>query len=191
MDMKYLITLPLMALAFAASGNAQTTKTVTIEKPKGTATKTVTRDKEAGTLVVDGSATRNSDGATATRHRERTKTEDGVSGSGSQTGFNGKTRSYEYDRTRTDNGFTTTGSATDKQGRAYEYDAYGRKTETGRESERNVTRDGEQVYNRRASVARVDGEVQRNVTTVRDPSFKPRNARPLAPRKAVRRGRKG
>jgi hypothetical protein len=179
MDMKYLIAqrlaiMPLVALAFTVSANAETTKTTTIEN-----------------LTVDATATRNSDGATATHSRERIKTEDGVSGSGSQTGFNGKTRSYEYDRTRTEDGFTTTGSATDKQGRSYEYDASGRKTETGRESERNVTRDGDQVYNRKASVARVDGQVQRDVTTVRDPSFKPRNARPLGPRKALRKGRGG
>lgn len=172
--MKTLITLPLFALALVTSAHAQTSKTTTIEKPKGTATKTVIRDN--GNLTVDATATRASDGATAIRTRERTKTEDGVSGSGSQTGFNGKTRSYEYDRTRTEDGFTTTGSATDKQGRAYEYDAYGRKTETGRENSRTVLRDGAQVYNRTGSANRADGQIQRDVHVTRDPSFKPRKS---------------
>lgn len=186
--MKYLIITPLVALAFAASVNAQTTRTVTVEKPKGTVTKTTTRDE--GSLTVDATATRASDGATASHHRERTRTEDGVSGAGSQTGFNGQTRSYEYERTRTDDGFTTTGSATDRQGREYEYDAFGRRTETGRESGRTVTRDGEQVYNRTASVNRVDGQIQRDVSVVRDPSFKPLKALPLRPGKELRKGRR-
>ncbi len=183
--MKYLIALPLAALAFAASANAQTSKTVTVEKPKGSVTKTVTRDE--GNLTVNAIATRASDGATATHNRERTKTEDGVSGSGSQTGFNGKTRSYEYDRVRTEDGFTTTGSATDKQGRNYEYDAYGRKTETGRENSRTVLRDGEQVYNRTGNVSRADGQVTRDVSVTRAQDFRPKKALPLRPGKALKR----
>ncbi len=185
--MKYWIALPLLALATTGVANAETTKTVTIEKPKGTATKTVTRDKEAGTLVVDASATRASDGATATRHRERARTEDGVSGSGNSTGFDGRTSNYEYDRVRTEDGFTTTGSATDRQGRNYEYDAYGRKTDTGRENSRTITRDGDQVYNRTGNVSRVDGQIKRDVSVTRDPSFRPRNARPQRSDRTPRR----
>ena len=78
------------------------------------------------------------------------------------------------------------GSTSDKQGRAYEYDANGRKTDTGRENSRNVTRDGVQVYNRTGRVARTDGQIRRDVSVTRDPSFKPRKARPLGPRKGRR-----
>lgn len=185
--MKYLIALPLAALALTVSANAQTTTTNTIEKPKGSATRTVTRDD--GNLSVDGTVTRASDGATATWERDRIRTEDGVSGSGSSTGFNGQTRSYEYDRTRTGDGFTTTGSATDRQGRTYEYDAYGRKTETGRENSRTVTRDGEQVYNRTGNVSRVDGQVQRDVSVTRAQDFRPKKARAARPGKSLKRAR--
>lgn len=182
---KQLLVGPFVALAMATSANAQTTKTTTIETPKGTATKTITRDD--GHMTVEGTRTRASDGATATVSRERTRTEDGVSGSGTQTGFNGQTRSYEFERKRTEDGFTATGTGTDRQGRTYEHDAYGRKTETGRESGRTVLRDGEQVYSRTASATRVDGQIKRDVSVVRDPSFKPRRDRTHTPRRPNRR----
>ena len=76
------------------------TRTVTIDTPRFEGSRTVTRDREAGTLVRDAELTRRSDGATATRHYERQRTETGFTASGTATGFNGGTRSFEVTRTR-------------------------------------------------------------------------------------------
>jgi hypothetical protein len=174
MDMKYLITLPLIAFALAGAVQAEPkTRTSTFDGPNASSTKTTVHDKEAGTFTSDRDITRKSDGATASVNRERQRTENGVSGSGSATGFNGKSASYEYDRTRTDSGFATTGTATDRKGRSYEYDAYGRKTDTGREASRTVNRDGAQIYNRTDNVTHSGGTVSRNTNVTRDSSFKP------------------
>jgi hypothetical protein len=178
MEMKYLIALPLGALAFVGVAQAEPkTRTTTFDGPNATSTKTTVRDRHAGTFTSDRDITRKSDGATASVNRERQRTENGVSGSGSVTDFKGRSGSYEYDRTRTDNGFTTTGSATDRRGRSYQYDASGQRTENGREASRTVNRDGTQVYNRTDSVSRSGGQVTRNTNVTRDRSFKPRAAR--------------
>lgn len=166
--MKKFFILSIAALAIATpSAHAEVTKTKTVQTPKGTGTKTITADKATGTYSADSSATRASDGATASREYDRTRTENGVSVSGGSTGFNGNSSSYQYDRVRSENGWSTTGSGTGKGGASYDYNAYGQKTETGREASRTLNRNGTQVYNRTDSVSRANGSVQRNTNVTR------------------------
>jgi len=80
------------------------TRTVTIDTPRLDGTRTTTRDREAGTVVRDTTVTRNADGAVATRHYERQRTETGYTASGTATGFNGATRSFEVTGTRATDG---------------------------------------------------------------------------------------
>ena len=127
--MKRLITLSLLALVAAPTLADPVTKTVTYDGPKGSGSKTTIVDREAGTRSLEGTATRNSDGATATRSRQSERTADGRSGSGSATRFNGNQRSYEYERVNSGNGFNTTGTATGANGAVYEYRARGRRGE--------------------------------------------------------------
>jgi hypothetical protein len=75
------------------------TRTVTIDTPRYEGTRTTTRDREAGTMVRDTEVTRRSDGATASRHVERQRTENGFTVSGNATAFNGATRSFQVTQT--------------------------------------------------------------------------------------------
>lgn len=80
------------------------TRTVTIDGPRVEGSRTVTRDREAGTVVRDTELTRRSDGATASSHYQRQRTETGFTASGTATGFNGATRSFEASGTRAADG---------------------------------------------------------------------------------------
>jgi hypothetical protein len=95
-----LLALGAVLCAPAAALAEPATRTVTFDGPRAEGTRTVTRDREAGTLVRDTQVTRRSDGATASRHYERQRTETGFTASGTATGFNGGTRSFEVTRTR-------------------------------------------------------------------------------------------
>jgi len=94
MTLGALLCAPAVALA------EPVTRTVTIDTPRYEGSRTATRDREAGTVVRDATVTRREDGAVATRHFERRRTAEGVSGSGTATGFNGGTRSFEFSRVR-------------------------------------------------------------------------------------------
>jgi hypothetical protein len=99
------------------------TRTYTIDTPNYEGIKTVTRDKEAGTVSKDAELARLSDGATASREYDRSRTDTGVVASGSTTRFNGDTRSFDYVRTRTAHGYNAEGSVTRFNGETYDYNA--------------------------------------------------------------------
>lgn len=85
-----------------------TTRTITIDTPNFEGERVITRDREAGLRTMESTLTRKEDGAVATRSRETQRTDSGVIISGSQTRFNGDTRSFEGERQRTENGNTRT-----------------------------------------------------------------------------------
>ncbi len=171
--MKRLITLSLLALVAAPTLADPVTKTVTYDGPKGSGTKTTIVDREAGTRSLEGTATRNSDGATATRSRQSERTADGRSGSGSATRFNGNQRSYEYERVNSGNGFNTTGTATGANGAVYEYRAHGRRGENRAGRQRELTRNGKPVYRRKDTVRKTKHGTTRT-TKVRRAKRNPR-----------------
>jgi hypothetical protein len=153
------------------------TRTVTVDGPNYDGTRTIVRDKAAGTLTRDTDVVRARDGATASRDYSRTRTDTGVSVSGSQTGFGGKTGSFAYDRTRTETGSTTTGTATGRNGQSYALSGSRMKTETGHVANQNIVNgEGRTVYNRDASVSRSGGNVTRSVDVTRASGFHPRQA---------------
>jgi hypothetical protein len=170
---------PLFAAAIAAllAGPAfadPVTKTVTIDKPKYEITRTTVRDKEAGTFVRDTEATRKADGATATRHNERARTETGFTASGEATNFAGKTRSYDLTRTRTETGSTSVGSFTRPSGETFTTAGERNRTETGHTSSQSITNAaGAVVYDRDVSVSRANGQVNRSVDVSRAEGFRP------------------
>lgn len=166
--MKKLIALSLTAALLAGAAQAKpVTRTSTFDGPKVSSNKTTVTDKRAGTFSSDRATTRKSDGAVSTTARDRQRTDTGVTGSGSHTGFGGKTSSYEYERTRTDDGWTTTGSGTGPNGGDYSYSGNGTRTENGREADRSLSRNGTEVYHRTDSVSRDNGTVTRDTSVTR------------------------
>lgn len=161
------------ALLAATAAYAQpVTRTKTVDGANYDATRTTTRDKAAGTFTRDTDVVRARDGATASGNYSRTKTDSGVSVSGSQTGFGGRTRSYGYDRTRTDTGSTTTGTATGRGGQSYTLSGNRTKTDSGFTTNRNVVNsEGRTVYNRDTVVSRSNGNVTRSVDVTRAKGF--------------------
>jgi hypothetical protein len=165
------------ALAATTATAEPVTKTVTVDRPNYDATRVVVRDKAAGTLTRDTDVIRERDGATASRDYSRTRTDSGVSVSGSATGFGGKSRSYDYNRTRTDTGSTTSGTATGRNGQRYTLSGSRTKTETGHVANQNIVNgNGRTVYNRDATVSRSGGNVTRSVDVTRAKGFHPRQA---------------
>ncbi len=162
------------ALAPTAAAAEPVTKTVTVDRPNYDATRVIVRVKDAGTYTRDTDVVRQRDGATASRVYSRTRTDSGVSVSGTQTGFTGKTRSFGYDRTRTDSGSTTTGSATGRKGPSYALSGNRVRTDAGFTANQNaVNGDGQIVYNRDASVSRSGGNVTRSTNVTRTSGFHP------------------
>jgi hypothetical protein len=174
-------------LAATAAIAEPVTRTVTVDKPNYEGTRVIVRDKTEGTLTRDTDVTRKRDGATASRHYSRDRSETGVVASGSATGFNGKTRRFDYERTRTDSGFTATGTATGRNGQTYDYSASRTRTATGYVSNRNVVNgDGRTVYNRDVAVDRSGGNVTRSVDVTRAKGFH----RPQMTRRGIGGGRR-
>lgn len=166
--MKHWIALSLTAALLAGAAQAKpVTRTSTFDGPKVSSGKTTVRDKQAGTLSSDRVSTRKSDGAVATSSRDRQRTDTGVTGSGSRTGYSGNSSSYEYERIRTDDGWTTSGSGTGPQGGDYSYEGTGTRTENGREADRSLSRNGTEVYHRTDSVQRDNGSVSRDTSVTR------------------------
>lgn len=160
------------ALAATAAYAEPVTRTVTVDGPKYDGTRTIVRDKEAGTLTRETDVVRERDGATASRDYSRTRTDAGVSVSGSQTGFAGRTRSYDYDRTRTDTGSTTTGTATGRRDQTYALSGNRTKTDTGYTANQNIVNgNGRTLYNRDTVVTRSNGNVTRSIDVTRAKGF--------------------
>ena len=181
--MKNLITLSLTAILVASPAMAERTKTVSVDNDKVSGSKTITRDGQ-GNVSIDGELTRKRDGATATHNYDRTRTQSGWTASGNQTDFEGRSRGFDYQRDRTENGFEASGSGYNRRGDQFDYSAYGNRGENSRERGRNVTRNGAVVYDRLDTAIRNDaGQIVRNRTVTRDPSFRPKkNFRPLRPK---------
>ncbi|MDQ8757866.1 hypothetical protein RCO27_16690 [Sphingosinicella sp. LHD-64] len=136
-----------------AAGAEPVTRTRTVETPRYEGSRTTTVDREARTIARDGTLTRLSDGAVATRSYDRQRTDAGVVASGATTRFNGDTRSFDYSRERTARGYRAEGSATGFNGRTYDYRAGARRTSNGYVRGRGVRNsDGELVAGRRVAV---------------------------------------
>ncbi len=166
-----LISIAILSVSGAAFAEP-VTRTTTYDGPKVDGTRVIVRDKAAGTYSRDTTATRASDGATATRSYDRARTDTGVTASGSATSFAGETRSFDYDRTRTDTGYTANGTATGRGGQTYTLVGQGAKTETGYTRNRTITNSaGTTLYDRSAVVSRANGQVSRDVSVARAPGF--------------------
>jgi hypothetical protein len=151
----------MLVSASAAAGPLSRTRVVTGTHASGT--QTVTRQQ--GGVSRDTSVTRNRDGATATSHYDRTRSDGSVSRSVEQTDFQGRTRSAQSTRTRTETGSVVTGTATGRGGNTYGLAGETTRTDTGRTSTRAVTNEeGEVVATRDAEVVREDGSVTHTVT---------------------------
>lgn len=172
--MKAMILIASVAVLAATAVHAEpVTKTTTVDRPNYEGTRVVSRDKAAGTVTRGTDVTRKSDGATASRDYSRTRTDTGFTASGSSTGFNGKTSSFDATRTRTDTGYTSTGTATGRNGQTYTLSGNRTRTENGYTSNHNVVNgSGATVYNRDASVSRVDGQINRDVRVTRAQGFR-------------------
>jgi hypothetical protein len=173
--MNKFLLVPAIAAILAGPALAEpVTKTVTIDRPNYDGTRTTVIDKDAGTLARDTQVTRASDGATATRSYDRTRTDTGFTDSGSATNFNGETRSFERTRTRTDTGSSTDGSYTTRGGETYTTSANRNRTETGYTANQNIKDSaGATVFNRDVAATRADGQVTRSVDVTRAEGFRP------------------
>ncbi|MEO1169750.1 MAG: hypothetical protein AAFW97_13665 [Pseudomonadota bacterium] len=166
------------------------TRTITIDTPRVEGERVVTQDRDAGLRTVDATLIRKEDGAVATRNRESQRTDTGRTFSGTQTRFNGDTRSYEGERVRDGNRYRTTGTGIGYNGNEYTYDARGRRTPNGFDRQQRVRNaDGEVVAGRnirvrergntrvrRATVGNRDG-VRRTTTTRRTVNRRSRGGR--------------
>lgn len=131
--------LPAPALAEPA------TRTVTVDTPNYSAERVITRDREAGTYTRDTSVIRKEDGAVATRNWESQRTDTGRVMSGSQTRFNGDTRTFEGERMRHGNHSRTHGTTTGPNGETLDYRAQSRWNGNG--------------YDRRQRLRNQDGDI--------------------------------
>lgn len=129
------------------------TRTRTIDTPRYEGSRTTTIDREAGTIARDGTLTRLSDDAVATRSYDRQRTDTGVTASGATTRFNGDTRSFDYNRGRTARGYRAEGSATGFNDQTYDYRAGARRAPNGYVRGGGVRNgDGDLVAGRRVAV---------------------------------------
>ncbi len=171
--MKTILLISMAALAASGPAAAEPViRTTIFDGPRVDATRVAVPDREAGTFKRDTTATRTSDGATASRTYDRTRTDSGVAVSGSATGFAGNTRSYAYERSRSDNGYTTGGTATGRNGQTYALAGQGTRTETGFTRSQSIANaSGRTLYQRDVVAARADGHVTRNVSVTRAAGF--------------------
>jgi hypothetical protein len=176
--MKFIITISAMAMLAAGSAHAQTSRTATVDGPNYSGTRTTTIDPTTGTASRDGSLTRKSDGAVATRELDRTRTENGVSIQGNSSNFAGETRNLDYNRTRTDTGSTATGSLTRRNGETLTYDASRTRGNGSLTAQQNLTgANGQSLYARTATSTRTATGVSRSVNATRAPGCRARGAR--------------
>lgn len=166
-----LVSIAMLSVAGAAFAEP-VTRTTTYDGPNVDGTRVSVRDKAAGTYSRDTIATRASDGATASRTYDRTRTETGVTASGSATGFAGNTRSFDYERTRTDNGYTASGTATGRNGETYTLAGQGTRTDTGYTRNRTVTNgSGTTLSDKNVTATRANGQISRDVSVTRAQGF--------------------
>lgn len=169
--MKILLLAAPLAILTVAPVSAQSTKTVTIDRPNYDGTRTITRDGQ-GDVTRDTDITRKSDGATATRDYDRTKTADGWTANGSRTGFNGKTSDFEASKVRNASGSVTTGTATGPNGRTLDYAGSRTRTGNGYTSAQSLTTgSGKTLWSRDKTVTRSNGMVDKSVNVTRAPGF--------------------
>lgn len=169
--MKTLMLFSPAAIAAALPAHAQSSRTVTVDRPNYEGTRVVERDGE-GSISRDTDVTRKSDGATASRDYDRTVSADGWSASGSQTGFNGKTRSFEASKVRGNGQSNTVGTATGRNGGTVDYAGNRTRTDTGYTASQSLTTgSGRELWARDKSVSRVDGRVNKSVDVSRASGF--------------------
>lgn len=158
----YLISATAAILVTGPTALAQT-RTITIDTPNYYGERVVTRDREAGLTTRDSTVTRKQDGAVASSHWERQRTDNGALLSGSQTNFRGQTRSFEGERQRGNGRYRTRGTITRPNGEQFEYRAQGRRTDNGWDRRQRVRNsDGEIVAGRNVRVRqRGDTQVRR------------------------------
>jgi hypothetical protein len=170
--MKIVILASAALLAIPAAASAQQARTVTYEGQRYEGTRTTTVDRQAGTVSRDGTLTRRSDGAVATRSYDRQRTETGAVATGSTTNFEGQTRGFDFERTRTARGYRGEGTATGFDGQSYELRSAGRRGPNGGAVRYQGVRnsDGELVAGRRVAVRRGPaGGVSRSVQRLNGP----------------------
>lgn len=173
--MKSTLILPTLIIFAASTVNAQSTNTVTVDRPNYSGTRTTVIDPETGTASRDGTLTRKADGAVATREFDRTRTENGVTIQGNATNFAGETRNLDYNRTRTDTGSTATGTFTRRNGEAVTYTGSTTRGDGSFAAQQNVTgANGQSLYARSATTTRTDAGITRSVNATRAPGFHPR-----------------
>ena len=160
------VALGALLIATAAAAEPRV-RSSSFHGPRASGVETRVVDRQAGIASRDRHVTRHRDGATASSHYDRVRSEGSVSRSFEQTGFNGRTRSAEATRTRTENGSVLYGSATGRGGNSYSVDGERARTDNGYSASRSVTNEaGEVVSSRDASVVRENGSVTRtNETT--------------------------
>ena len=172
--MKSLLFIAPLAAFVALPAHAQSSRTVTVDRPNYEGTRTVTRDGQ-GSISRDTDVTRKSDGATASRDYDRTVTADGWTASGSATGFAGRTRSFDAAHTRGGGSASTTATATGPNGGTLNYAGARTRTGTGyTRSQSLTTGSGRSLYARDVEVSRANGQVSRSATTSRAIGFHPR-----------------
>lgn len=178
--MKILFAIPALVALTTAPAFAQQTRSKTVDGPNYSGTQTITVDPTTKTYAKDGTLTRKSDGAVATRQVDAQRTDAGITASGSSTGFNGKTSSFNYDRVRSDNGSSATGTFTGRNGGAYAYNGNVARNGdgTGYTASQGVTGPGgTSLYNRNVTATRDASGINRSVTTSRAPGLRPGAAR--------------
>ncbi|QLC23953.1 hypothetical protein HFP57_02165 [Parasphingopyxis algicola] len=133
-----------VTLAVAPMAMAQT-RTITVDTPNYSGERIITRDSDTGFYSRDTAITRKDDGAVATRYWESNRTDTGRTMSGSQTRFNGDTRTYEGERMRRGNHTRTHGTTTGPNGETLDY--------------RGQSRWNGHGYDRRQRLRNEDGQV--------------------------------
>ncbi|QLC24468.1 hypothetical protein HFP57_05155 [Parasphingopyxis algicola] len=136
------------------------TRTITVDTPNYSGERVITRDRETGTYSRDTNITRKEDGAVATRHWESQRTDTGRTMSGSQTRFNGDTRTYEGERMRHGNHSRTHGTTTGPNGETLDYRAQSRWNGNGYDRRQRLRNEDGQVVAGRNTHVRERGNTQ-------------------------------
>ncbi|MDG2534682.1 hypothetical protein P6144_13550 [Sphingomonas sp. HITSZ_GF] len=166
--MKSLLCIAPLAL-IALPAHAQSTHSTTVDRPNYEGSRTVTRDGQ-GSVSLDSSVTRKSDGATASRDYDRTRTDSGWTASGSTTGFAGRTAGFNASHSHGGGTASTSASAsaTGFGGRSVNYQASAARTGNGYTRSADLTGgNGRLLHSRDVSQSRGNGYFSRSVSTSR------------------------
>jgi hypothetical protein len=171
--MKRLLLIAPLALA-TLPAHAQSSRSVTVDRPNYEGTRTVARDGQ-GSISRDTDVTRKSDGATASRDYDRTATGSGWTASGSATGFEGRTRSFDASHSRGNGSAATNATATGPNGGSVHYAGSSARTGNGYVRSQDVTTgSGRSLLSRDVAVSRGGGQVSRSVNSARAAGYHPR-----------------